>query len=47
MEFLIFSKLPAENIKTLSQRHNMEETFSLSQDMAEDVDSYLKWWKIT
>ena len=47
MEFLKFSKLPAENINTLSQRHNMKETFSLSQDMAEDMDSYLKWWKIT
>ena len=25
----------------------MEETFSPSQDMAEDMGSYLKWWKIT
>ena len=36
------SKLVTENIKTLSQRQNMEEAFSPSQDMAKDVGSYLK-----
>ena len=31
------SKLPTENIETLSQRKKMEETFSPSHDMAKDV----------
>ena len=39
------SKLPAENIETLSQRQNME-TFSLSQDVAEDGGNYLNGGKL-
>ena len=44
--FKKISKLLVENIETLFQRHNMEETFSQSHDMTENVDSYLKCWKI-
>ena len=25
----------------------MEKTFSLSRDMTEEIDIYLKWWKVT
>ena len=40
------SKLTIENIETLSQRQNMEETFSPSQDMVEDEDNYLNGGKL-
>ena len=33
------SKLPVENIETLSQRKKIEKTFSPSHDLVEDVDS--------
>ena len=33
------SKLPVENIETLSQKQKMDESFSQSQDMAEYVGS--------
>ena len=45
MKILTLSKFPAKNIETLSQRKNMEDTFSSSQDMTEDVDSYLNGGK--
>ena len=44
--FKKISKLGVENIEALSERQNMEETFSPSQDMAEDVDSYLNCGKL-
>ena len=37
--FKKISKLPIENIETLSQRKKMEETFSPTHDMAKDVGS--------
>ena len=46
MEFLSLSKLLAKNIETLSQRQKMEETFSTSHDMTEDMSSYWKWGKL-
>ena len=45
MEILNLLKLPEKNIETLSQRKNMEETFSPSQDMRITwvvVESYLE-----
>ena len=39
LEYLNLSKPSTENIETLSQKQNMEKTFSLSQDMAENVGS--------
>ena len=48
MEFLKkIQSFQKQNIETLSQRQNMEDIFSSSQYMVEDVGSYLKWWKIT
>ena len=45
LKFLNLCKLSINNIETLSQRQNIEETFSLSRDM--DVGSYFEWWKVT
>ena len=42
-EILNLSKFPAKNIETLSQRQNMDETFSPSQEM--DLGSYLNGGK--
>ena len=52
--FKKISKLPIENIETLSQKQKVEDTFSPNQDMAEYVgsggklleehDSLLKAW---
>ena len=39
MDFLNLLKLLSKNIETLSQKQNIEETFSISQDMAKDVDN--------
>ena len=46
LKFLNLSKLSAKNIKTLSQKQNMEKTFSPSQDMAKDVGIYLNGGKL-
>ena len=46
LKFLNLSKLSAKNIKTLSQKQNMEKTFSPSQDMAKDVGIYLSGGKL-
>ena len=43
LKFLNLSKFSAKNIETLSQRQNMEETFSSSRDI--DVGSYLNGGK--
>ena len=45
MKFFNFSNLPTKNIETFVSKEKMEETFSLSQDMAEDVGSYLNGGK--
>ena len=40
------SKLPIKNIKTLSQRQKMGKTYSLTQDMIENMGTYLKDGKL-
>ena len=45
MKILNLSKLSVKNIETLSQKQKMEETFFPSQDMVEDVGSYLNGGK--